>query len=370
MDVGVELVFQNVHESMSDEVMFRNECKVAELCEELGFDSVWPVEHHFREYAMCPDNTQFLSWLAGRTNRIKLGTGAVILPWNEPLRVAEKLVVLDHLSDGRALFGMGRGLSRREYAGFGIDMSEARERFDESAKMILAALENGYIEGDGRYYKQPRIDIRPRPSRSFKGRTYGVAVSAESVGSVADLGARLMFFAQYEAEKHKPAVDEYRRLYRERHQTAPGPIVNVGFMYCDDDPGRAQENARRYITRYFHELVYHYDMMGAHFAGTSGYKSYAQAAEMLRAAGMEAAGEAFVNAQDWGTPNRILERIERRRAVLGDMEVSVVTSYGGMPYADVERSMRLFSEKVMPELRSWDASRGYSESHREAVAQA
>lgn len=369
MDVGVEMIFQNAHEGMTDEQMFRNECRVGELCEELGFDSVWPVEHHFRAYAMCPDNTQFLAWLAGRTNRIKLGTGAVILPWNNPLRVAEKIIVLDHLSNGRALFGMGRGLSRREYDGFGIDMNEARGRFDESARMILAALETGFIEGDGPFYKQARTELRPSPSRSFKGRTYGVAVSAESVGSVAELGARLMFFVQYEAEKHKPAVDEYRRIYRERHHAEAGPIVNVAFMFCDDDAGRAEEKARRHIVRYFNELVHHYEMNGQHFAGTNGYRSYAQGAEMLRAAGMEAAGEAFLQTQNWGTPQQILDRIEKQRAVLGDIELSFATSYGGLPYAEVEKSMRLFSEKVLPELKSWNRSRSAKVS-REAAATA
>src|SRR5512144_410047 len=105
------------------------EMRLAELAEPLGFDAVFVVEHHFFDYAACPDNAQFLSWLAGRTSRIGLGTGAFILPWNDPLRVAEKIVLLDHVSRGRALLGLGRGLARREYAGFNADMNESRERF-------------------------------------------------------------------------------------------------------------------------------------------------------------------------------------------------------------------------------------------------
>ena len=367
MNVGVELIFQNTHEGMTDEEMFLNECRVAELCEEVGFDSVWPVEHHFRDYAMCPDNTQFLAWLAGRTKRIKVATGAVILPWNDPLRVAEKMVVLDHLSGGRALFGMGRGLSRREYGGFDIDMNEARGRFDEAARMILAALENGYIEGDGPYYKQPRIDIRPRPSRSFKDRIYAVAVSVESVPSVAAIGARMMFFTQYEAEKHKPGVDEYRRLYREAHQKDAGPIVTVGFMYCDEDAGRAEEMAHKHMGNYFDALMHHYELDGQHFSDTKGYKGYAQAASMLRSVGMDAARKAFVEAQDFGTPQQILDRIERRANVLGPIEISCCTSYGALPYADVEKSMRLFAKKVIPELKTWNGRRGATEEMRSAA---
>ena len=101
MNVGVLLIFQNWHEGLSDEEMFRGELRLAEMVEDLGFDSVWTVEHHFDDYSMCPTAPQILSYLAGRTSTITLGTAAVILPWNDPLRVAEKLIVLDHLSDGR-----------------------------------------------------------------------------------------------------------------------------------------------------------------------------------------------------------------------------------------------------------------------------
>ena len=67
--------------------MYQGEIALAVLADELGFDSVWAVEHHFDDYSMCPDNLQLMSYLAGRTSTIKLGTGAVILPWNDPVRV-------------------------------------------------------------------------------------------------------------------------------------------------------------------------------------------------------------------------------------------------------------------------------------------
>ena len=84
MKVGVLLVFQNWHEDLSDEEMFLAEIRLGEMAETLGYDSVWSVEHHFDDYSMCPDATQSLSYLAGRTSSITLGTGAVILPWNDP----------------------------------------------------------------------------------------------------------------------------------------------------------------------------------------------------------------------------------------------------------------------------------------------
>ena len=175
LHIGVNLGFSNLHDNLPDEQMYQGEVRLAELADRLGFDSLWAVEHHFDDYAMCPDNVVFLAYVAGRTQHVRLGTGAVILPWNDPLRVAEKMIMLDILSGGRAIFGMGRGLSRIEYAPFGIPMDESRARFDEAAAMITKALETGYIEGDGTYYRQPRTQLRPGPRASFRGRLYCVA---------------------------------------------------------------------------------------------------------------------------------------------------------------------------------------------------
>ena len=125
MHIGANLGFGNLHENLTDAEMYQGELRIAELSDRLGFDSLWSVEHHFDDYAMCPDNVVLLANVAARTRHIRLGTGAVILPWNDPLRVAEKMIMLDILSGGRAIFGMGRGLSRVEYAPFGIPMAEA-----------------------------------------------------------------------------------------------------------------------------------------------------------------------------------------------------------------------------------------------------
>src|SRR5437660_7557009 len=169
MRVGVQMIFQSwgYDKSVTDAEVVADEIRLGVLADELGFHALWPVEHHFNDYSFCPDNTVFLAHMAARTKQIMLGTGAVILPWNDPLRVAEKIALLDELSGGRVLFGMGRGLARREYAGFGIAMGESRDRFDESARMVLEAPETGVIHGEGPFFAQPRIPIRPAPRRTF-----------------------------------------------------------------------------------------------------------------------------------------------------------------------------------------------------------
>lgn len=351
MDVGVLGVFQNWHKDLSDEQMFMSELQLLERCEELGFDSIWMAEHHFDDYSMCPDNMQALSYLAGRTKKIKLATGAVILPWNNPLRVAEKITMLDHLSGGRMMFGMGRGLAKMEYKGFGIDMNEARERFDEAAPMIIEGLETGFVEGKGRFYPQPRVELRPKPTRSIRDRLFCVAMSPDSVDQAARLGATMTSFIQHDISKHAPEILRYRKLFREIHGREAPPVVLTDFLYCDSDIKEAERVSKEYIAQYFLSVCKHYEFSGTHFDNTKGYKSYGEAAALIRQFGLEASAEAYRNAQSWGTPDKILANYTRWRDLIGPFSLNCVFSYAGLPFDRCERSQRLFASEVMPKLR-------------------
>jgi alkanesulfonate monooxygenase SsuD/methylene tetrahydromethanopterin reductase-like flavin-dependent oxidoreductase (luciferase family) len=162
-----------------------------------------------------------MTHLAARHPDIDVGTAAVILPWHDPLRVAENAAVLDMLSNGRLRLGIGRGLARREFKAFRLSMDESRGRFDEAAPMIVNALKTGFIEGEGEYYKQPRIELRPRPQHSFDGRIYAVASSEDSVVSAAKLGAHIVIFADRPWELRMPVVEKGRELHRKLHGTEP-----------------------------------------------------------------------------------------------------------------------------------------------------
>jgi len=353
MRTGYMVINQNAHQGLSDSEMVKSELRMAELAEPLRFDTIWSAEHHFDDYSMVPDNFQLLTYLAARTRRVHLGTAAVILPWNDPLRVAEKASMLDALSDGRFILGLGRGLARMEYRAFGIDMSEARDRFNESAKMILEALETGFIEGKGPFYKQARTEIRPRPTRSFKGRLYAVAMSPESAPIAADFAARMMFFVQFSIDKHMPGIESYREHYRKTQHTEAPPVHAIDFTYCDRDAGRAEETARRYIAGYYLSVLRHYEFLEDYHAKIKGYEAYGNAAQLLREMGKDNAAEDFVNQQAWGTPQQILDTLEKRRRVLGDFESNICTSYAGLPFKEAEASLRLFAKEVLPEIRAW-----------------
>src|SRR5580698_9850157 len=161
MKVGIALNML-CQDGRSDASVVGEHLAAGDLAEPLGFDSLFALEHHFTGYAMSPAPTQLLSYFAGRTKRVQLGTAVIVLPWHDPIRVAEQIALLDVLSGGRCLFGFGRGAASVEYAGFRIPMEEARPRFVEAARIVLTALREPSFEWDGEFFKIPRTAIRPR----------------------------------------------------------------------------------------------------------------------------------------------------------------------------------------------------------------
>jgi alkanesulfonate monooxygenase SsuD/methylene tetrahydromethanopterin reductase-like flavin-dependent oxidoreductase (luciferase family) len=366
MEVGmVQIMASFGLQDFSDQQVYNEEVRQAVLADELDFDHVWVVEHHFEDYSFCPDNFVYLAHIAALTKRIRLATGAVILPWNtQPLRVAEKAALLDTLSGGRLILGIGRGLSRREFGQFGVAMDESRERFDEMAPMILDALETGVMaEHKGRYFDQPRAPLRPAPFKSFRDRTAQVAMSSDSVQVAARLGVQMMSFLYKPDEVHKAEFDTYRAAFSQQHGKMPKPPLLALMTVCDSDAARAKENAAKYCAAYFHSVVHHYEMMSEHFANTKGYAEYGVGAEAMRAAGLEDMVQAYVDAQLWGTPDQILRKLESRRATMGDIGCLCAFRFGTSPYEVSERSMRLFASEVLPVARAWQSPT----EHRQAA---
>ena len=323
--------------------------------EPLGFDLIFAVEHHFSNYSMGPDHFQFLAYMAAITDRIKLGTLGVILPWNDPLRVAERMILLDHLSDGRAVFGMARGLAKREYVGFRQNMEESRDRFDESARMICKALEEGSIAGNGKYYPQPKMPLRPRPLKSFAGRKYMVAMSPDTVPICAEVGAVQCLFAFKAWPEVLPTIERYRALYENFHHAAPPPTLTADLCFCDGSADRAHELARNYVGKYFNSFADHYEIFGDHLTDSKSYAHYSGAKGARESIRVDAMVAAFIDSNVWGTPKQILEKYEERRAIIGDFQASVTVSFSGMTFDEVKNSMTLYASKVMPELRRWSA---------------
>ena len=226
------------------------------------------MEHHFTDYTMCPDVLQFLSYMAGRTEHAKLGSMVVVLPWHDPVRVAEEFVMLDNLSDGRVVVGVGRGLARVEYQGFRLDMNQSRTRFNESAEMLVNALEQGFAEFDGELVQQPRVEIRPNPFKTFEGRTYAAAISPESSVVLAKLGVGVLIIPQKPWNDVQNELASYRATYQEVNEGEPPAPVVVTFAYCDEDEEKAAEMARKYVGGYWESVMKHYEFRSDHLKTT------------------------------------------------------------------------------------------------------
>jgi alkanesulfonate monooxygenase SsuD/methylene tetrahydromethanopterin reductase-like flavin-dependent oxidoreductase (luciferase family) len=355
MRVGMATVFQNPLDHRSDHEVYTNELRLTDLAEPLGFDSVWGVEHHFTDYTMCPDVLQFLTWVAGRTKRVSVGSMVVVLPWHDPLRVAEQVAMLDHMSQGRFIFGIGRGLGRVEFNGFRAPMEESRGRFVESAEMILRGLETGVCEYDGTIVKQPATPIRPAPYKSFRGRTYAAAVSPESIEIMARLGVGILIIPQKPWDVVTAELAAYRAAYQKINGGDAPPTVCAGWTFCDPDPGRAREMAVRWIGGYWNTVLRHYELTSDHLKHTKGYEYYGRMSEIARdKGGADALTEFFLGLQIWGTPEQCLAKILDVRSKVGCDTFVGVFSYAGMPYDEAERNVRLFAREVMPALQSVD----------------
>ena len=355
MHVGYGLVFQNPNNQLSDREVWRNEVRLAEMAEPLGFDSVWSVEHHFDDYTMCPDVVQFLTYMAGRTKHAKLGSMVVVLPWHDPIRVAEQVAVLDHLSDGRMILGLGRGLAPIEYEGFRLDQNEGRNLFVEYAELITNSLEKGYMEG-GSHTRQPRREIRPAPFKSFKGRTYAAAVSPESMPIMAKLGVGLLVIPQKPWDAVKKDFEVYHKVWREVNGAKPAPKpLSGGFVFVDENKDRAEEQAMKWLSGNYKTVIKHYEMTSEKFGSHKSYEFYSQVGKFIAKHGIDGAALDFAQLMPWGTPDMVLEKLATIRDTIDANGFMLNFSYAGMPYDEAERNLKCFAKHVLPEVKKWQA---------------
>ena len=361
--IGFGPQFANLDGQLTDADAYRRDLELAARAEAVGFDSVWTSEHHFSDYQLTSQMLMFLSWVAGQTQRVKLGTMVTVLPWHDPVRVAESFSVLDHLSGGRAILGIGRGLGRVEFDGFRVRMDESRRRFTEYAPAILNALETGYIESDGELYKQPRTPIRPHPLKSFKGRTFASAVSPQSMELMARLGVGIMVIAQKPWETAEAELADYRQRYLELNGfESPKPILVVvaGVTRTRAEADRMREV---YLQRWARSTVEHYQFDNLGFAEIEGYEYYAALAKNIAKHGLDKFCGFLADLQVWGTPDevtaKLLDYVKRTDA--GGLVVPL--SFGGMSPADTRANFDLFAAEVLPELKRHDVGGDIGVTH-------
>jgi alkanesulfonate monooxygenase SsuD/methylene tetrahydromethanopterin reductase-like flavin-dependent oxidoreductase (luciferase family) len=357
MKIGVSLSIL-AQAGRSDVAVYKEHLELGDLAEPLGFDSIFALEHHFTGYSMSPAPTQLLSYFAGRTKRVALGTAVIVLPWHDPIRVAEQIALLDVLSGGRCLFGFGRGAASVEYAGFRIPMEEARGRFVESAQLIRLALSQPEFEWQGEYYQIPRTSIRPYPVSHPERRFFVSAVTPESAEVMAKLGFGMMVIMQNEWPKAAADIERFREIAVAVGHVPSPPIILTN-VACAESRDEAHEMAMKYLGRKWDSIDSHYHFSDGHLADVKGYEAYGKMtktyAKMKEAAARQKATEFYVKIQIVGTPDDCIQQIAELRALTGTDHMIADFSYGGMPHEEGELNMRLFADRVVPVLHQ-DAS--------------
>jgi alkanesulfonate monooxygenase SsuD/methylene tetrahydromethanopterin reductase-like flavin-dependent oxidoreductase (luciferase family) len=345
---------------ISDSQILREQLHLGRLVEPLGYDSLWTVEHHFTPYTMVTNPTQFLAYFAGITSRIDMGTMIVVLPWHDPLRVAEGYIALDHMLNGRGLkVGFGRGLGIREYSGMRVPMDESRERFKESLDVVRDAFTKEWFSFEGKYYQIPRTSMRPQPriGNKLAESLYIAWGSPQSMPVAAHENIKPLFIPQRSWEEHRDELVEYNRIRVEEHGWEPERPTTVCWVYCAETDAEAEEGARQYMAQYADSALRHYQFLGEHLQGLKGYEYYAQMAKMREQMPADfRAEDVYIKNHVWGSPKTCIEKLRRINDMMGVDEFVAVFSYGAMPVDKAEASMRLFSKEVLPAVRTFAAA--------------
>jgi alkanesulfonate monooxygenase SsuD/methylene tetrahydromethanopterin reductase-like flavin-dependent oxidoreductase (luciferase family) len=354
MKVGASFFCQNYFRAQKpDWEIYREDLALADMVEPLGFDSIWGVEHHFSPYTMIPDVVQFLTYMAGRTKRVGLGTMVVVLPWHDPVRAAEQLAMLDIYAGDRELtLGFGRGSGRIEYDGFRVPMSESRDRFTEAAEIVRMALSQERFSYNGKYFQIPEMSIRPQPRhKNLTDRFYGAIISPETGDIMAKQGMGMLVIPQKSWDEHRKDYDHFRQSCVKFGGVAKRPIV-VCFVYCAETEKAAVEGAEKWMGNYADTAITHYEYdEPEHFRNAKGYEFHAKMADATKD-NANAFRQMFTKTQAYGTPEQCVEMLRTVASVMDTAEFVGVFKYGGMPLEEAERNMKLFAREVLPHIQS------------------
>lgn len=368
MKVGVHFNWQNYTDwdrflakkpgppQVSDQEIYDEELHLAGLVEPLGFDSYWAIDHHFTPYVMTGGALQHLTFMAGRTSRLDFGTMIVVLPWYDPLVIADQISVLDNLLQGRQLtLGIGRGAAVREFDAFRVPMGEARGRFNESLAVLRKALTNEWFSHDGEFYQIPETTIRPgyRNAQRILDRMRIAWTSPETLPIAANAGLGMLMTNQKSWDAYASDVAAFNGIRVGNGLTPTQPTVVVK-MTCSDDETEAWDLMARHSIESSLSSKHHYQFDDpARFRNTKGYEQYAKLGDAVSTD--EAIVEKSARPQAWGTPDQVFEQLANIQRQTSAEEFVLNVKFGTMPADQAERSMRLFASEVLPRLHELDA---------------
>src|SRR6202162_3712114 len=163
MEFGVLNFFEHPAGGKTEHRIFKEQLDTLRAAEALGFDYIWAREHPLPEYGFFASPMLTLAAMASVTKRVRLGSAVVVLPFNDPVRVAEEGAMVDLMSDGRLDLGVGRGFQPVEFRGFGLDQARSHEMFDEALQIIERAWTGETVSFEGKHFKIGGPPVRPQP---------------------------------------------------------------------------------------------------------------------------------------------------------------------------------------------------------------
>jgi alkanesulfonate monooxygenase SsuD/methylene tetrahydromethanopterin reductase-like flavin-dependent oxidoreductase (luciferase family) len=337
----------------SDAAVFRAEFEQIEQAEALGFDGVWLAEHHFQWYGIATDVLTLAAWVAARTQRVRIGTAIVVLPFHNPLRLAEQAAMVDVISGGRLDLGVGRGYQAAEYAGFNLAMDESKARFQEGVDILVKAWTQERFSHEGRFYEVHDVSVLPKPLQQPHPPVYVASwMTPETIRYAADRGFPIMSPAGLAADQIRTNYQLYRETLQIKGRPASGlELPALVHVYVDENEDRARDTGTEYSMRYGASLATlgtPVQKDGVLSRDYKDYRSFGESGHALR----ETRQELMV----FGTPDTVARRIEWLRRELGVNYVMCWMNMGGLEQDRVLRSMRLFSEEVMPRFRTAGAA--------------
>jgi alkanesulfonate monooxygenase SsuD/methylene tetrahydromethanopterin reductase-like flavin-dependent oxidoreductase (luciferase family) len=338
-----------------DNYTWASDIEFGDMIEPLGFDSIWTVEHHFSPYTLVPNPVQFLSFWAGRTKRVDVGTMVVVLPWHNPVRLAEEIVMLEHmLGDDRNVFmGFGRGIGRREFGGLNIPLTETRERFEENFRIVRGLIENERFAYKGEYTTVPDgvqresqdISLRPRPRNSQKliDNFYAAFSSPESMRATGHLGMKPLIIPARSYEDIGPELVELNEIRATLDLPAVNPTVGL-YLYCGETEAEL-EMGRRHMLLQAQSAFMNYEFGNELLKTIPNYAHYNS--DSFRE-GMLERRQANASAGFVGTPDTLIRLINETVDLLHPDQLWGVFKQGGMPLGPAQKSMELFAKEVLP----------------------
>jgi alkanesulfonate monooxygenase SsuD/methylene tetrahydromethanopterin reductase-like flavin-dependent oxidoreductase (luciferase family) len=341
MDIGIFQLLPQP-EGLSDREVIEQALWEVDLAEARGYASVWVTEHHLSPFGLVGAPSVYAAAVAQRTKRIKIGYGVAVVPLHHPLRLAEEIAWVDHLSHGRLMVGVGPGFSPYEFAAFGVSLGERHRRLEEGFAILRGALGQSSFTYSGEYWTFPPIALRPRPYHGAAPPFLRACSSLESLRQAAHEGTPLMLGLKSNSEIAE-RITAYRTIRNElgvsanevdREVSAFRVLRRVSVADTDEEAVTSMKQA----------LIWEGEIARrVHGPGATPGAAAATANGHAVSDGGEVSGACA------GTPATVAAQLLALRT-LGIQHVIAWLNFGDMPFAKVQRSMELLAQEVIPQI--------------------